>query len=175
MQDRRHASVVKCLRVGDEACVLIKGRKGLTTSANLFGIVIGLVAYGSRTPLPFKLQAEGVRIASKGKRHNMARTHFPAGHFPDSVWMFLDVFLPPAPRVPRAYEFGVILEAWWNGFAAVSVAFDELDHLSFLLLLTPCVKSLEIWEYEGITVFVIARTIRSFNDRSGTGRVGRGW
>lgn len=85
-----------------------------------------------------------------------ANAHFSTGDLSDAFWVFLDVLFATATRVAGAYEFGVVLEAGRDCFAAVCVAFYELDHLSLLLVCAPFLEGGDVWEYEGVTVVGVA-------------------
>jgi hypothetical protein len=74
--------------------------------------------------------------------------------------MLLYVFLSPASGMPRADQLCVVFESRRNGFGAVGIALDEFDHVGFLLALTPNLKGIDVGEAEGVTVLVVAGTIR---------------
>jgi len=57
-------------------------------------------------------------------------------------------------------ELGVVLEARRNGFATMSVALHEFNHLGFFLMEPPFLEGSEVWKYESVPIITIAAPIR---------------
>lgn len=86
--------------------------------------------------------------------------HFSTGHLSDPFGVFLDILFATTAGVAGTDEFGVVLEAGRDRFAAVGVALDELDHLCFFLVGPPILEGGDVGEDEGVAVVGVAGAIR---------------
>lgn len=145
-------------------------KDSLTARSDLISVIEGLVANRRGTPLSLNLPS--IRAGSL-RRQGQRAAHLPARQLPLPLRKLLDVFLPAAPSMPRAHEFGVILEAWWDGLAAVGVALDKLDNFSFLLARAPGLELLQVRKNECIPIVWFARAVcRLWGRRDRRGRGG---
>lgn len=62
--------------------------------------------------------------------------------------------------MPGTNEFSVVLETRRDGFATVSVALDEFNHLSFFFMLSPFLEGSEVGKYESISIVTVAAPVR---------------
>lgn len=103
--------------------------------SDLLGVVVCLVADGRLTPLSLQ---------------------FSAGDLSDAFRVLLDVLFAAAAGVTSTNEFGVVLEARRDSFAAMRVSLYKLDHLCFLLASSPLLEGGEVLEDEGVAVVGVA-------------------
>lgn len=142
-----------------------------TADADFLGVKVGLVADRCLTPLSLELCERGVNTQSL----STANAHLSAGHLSDSFWVFLDVLFATAAGVTGTDEFGVVLEAGGDCFAAVGVALYELDHLCFFFVGSPFLEGGKVGEDEGVAVVGVAGAIGGTRGgRFGGCRRGRG-
>lgn len=74
--------------------------------------------------------------------------------------MFLDILFATTAGMTGTDEFGVVLEAGRDCFAAVGIAFYELDHLCFLFVGPPFLEGGDVGKDEGVAIVGVAGAIR---------------
>jgi hypothetical protein len=110
----------------------------LTHDSNFLRVKVRLVTYRSWTANAFELMGnERVVRRLLDDRHYLA-----TGDLSLSLWILFHILLSTAPLMPGADEFGVIFEPRRNCLGAMSVSFDELDHLLNFLSFSPSLEGL---------------------------------
>jgi hypothetical protein len=62
--------------------------------------------------------------------------------------------------MPGTDEFSMVLETGRDGFATMSVALHEFNHLSFFLMLSPFLEGSEVGKYESIPIVTVTAPVR---------------
>lgn len=111
----------------------------VVTCANLFGIEVGLVAYGGTTSYPFKLSRRKL---------------------PLSLGMFFDVLFPSTTDVTSTHKLCMFFKPRRNSSGAMDITLDKVDALLDFLFLSPRLELGYVGKDECVSIVISSSTVR---------------